>query len=373
MRRISILVTVLVTSLVMTLSGLVASPMASAASSQTVAKSFTFPTGSSDLTKSQKTKIKKAVATAGKNASFRVTGTAGKLPGVSDSTVRLLAKKRGQVIKAYLVKLGVKKSHVTIKLKITELGIVPKTKLVGSYVSSKPTPAASPSTPALACADGGTCVLGEPGPGGGIIYYVDTAGFKCGSAFTNTGSPTGGKCHYLEVAPSGWNNGGTPSDDPQKEWAVGINQTFGITEIADEDSAYNNALGIGLGYKNSNLIVAQNGAYIVSLNDYAAGAARAYTSTALSVIYSDWYLPTSAELNLLCQWSQGVDQIVTTYCTGGTLNEGTGASESGLMDSFYWSSSEQGDYDALFQLLSDGLQRGRDKNTTYHVRPVRAF
>lgn len=349
----------------MTLSGLGASPMASAASSQTVAKSFTFPTGSSDLTKSQKTKIKKAVATAGKNATFRVTGTAGKLPGVSDSTVRILAKKRGQVIKAYLIKLSVKKSHVTIKLKITGLGIVPKTRLVGTYTASKPTPTASPTTPALTCGNGGTCVLGGPGTGGGIIFYVDSSveGFACGPTLAST-------CHYLEVAPSGWNNGGiTPEEDPQMVWAVTANQGADVPDITNETSANNTSAGIGLGYKNSVAIENQNGIYDASTNKYAAGAARSYRGGTRG----NWYLPTTAELNLLCQWNRGVPQDVTIPCTTGTgMNSGIGASGSGLIPSHYWTSSGYSAGTAWRHRL-DFNQGYYGKDGSVYVRPVRAF
>ena len=54
----------------------------------------------------------------------------------------------------------------------------------------------------------GACQVGDIGPGGGTIYYYEAAGFKCGNSFSITGSPTGGLCHYLEVAPNGW----APSD-----------------------------------------------------------------------------------------------------------------------------------------------------------------
>jgi uncharacterized repeat protein (TIGR02543 family) len=223
----------------------------------------------------------------------------------------------------------------------------------------------SPSAVAVAAVTTQTYAIGDTGPGGGIIYYYNSAGFNCGAGFTSTGSPTGGLCHYLEVAPSGWNTGA----DPIKVWAVPANTGSGISGIADDSSAYNNALGIGLGYKNSDLIVTQNGAYNASSNNYAAGAARTYTGGSMN----DWYLPTTAELNLLCQWDRGVAPSVTTACGGGSLNSGTGATGAGFVENVYWSSSEFDANFAWFQYFGDGLQYFSGKSETYYVRPIRAF
>ena len=192
-----------------------------------------------------------------------------------------------------------------------------------------------------------------------LIYYVDNIGFNCGPGYTATGSPTSGLCKYLEVAPSGWNTGG----DPSKVWAVAAQQTTDVLGITNEPQANNSRTGIGLGYKNSVAIVTQG-------NDTttAAGAARAYRGGTKG----DWYLPTTAELNLLCQWSRGVPQVVTTVCGGGTLNNGTGAS-GGFLASPYWSSSESNASIAWFQGFLDGDQGSNFKITPYYVRPVRAF
>ena len=203
-------------------------------------------------------------------------------------------------------------------------------------------------------------VVGSVGPGGGFVYYVNDAGFNCGATYSATGSPTGGKCKYLEVAPSGWNTG----SDPTKVWAVTTTNVAGITEDA---SAYNNVLGVGLGYKNSLAIVDQNGAY--PTNDYAAGAARAYAGGSKS----DWYLPTTAELNLLCQWVRGVSPSVTTACTGGTSNSATyGAGSAGFVGNSYWSSSEYAANYAWYQFFGS-FQFFDNKTNTAYVRPVRAF
>lgn len=210
----------------------------------------------------------------------------------------------------------------------------------------------------VTCAMGGSCQIGETSPGGGTIFYVAGAPFSCGPTLNLS-------CNYLEVAPTDWNGG----SDPQKVWAVPAYQGTDVDGITNSSSAYNNTLGIGLGYKNSAAIVAQNGIYNAGSNNYAAGAARAYTGGSKS----DWYLPTTAELNLLCQWGRNVTQDVSTRCTGGTLNTGTGAS-GGFVEGSYWTSSEYGELHAYRQNFVTGEQNATTKDTTiFYIRPIRAF
>ena len=222
-----------------------------------------------------------------------------------------------------------------------------------------------------------TCQMGDTGPGGGIVFYVAASTFTQTSA---NGSMCTTLCKYLEAAPSGWNN----VSDPKKPWATGTyelgNATLDVDSITNDfvSGPYNNAAGVGLGYANSSAIVTQNGTYNASSNNYAAGAARAYAGGSKS----DWYLPTTAELNLLCQWDRGVTPDVSIACNGGTLNSITyGASSAGLEEDYYWSSSEYSSYDAWVQYFGvyedfDGdLQVPCNKHNHYQfaVRPVRSF
>jgi hypothetical protein len=195
--------------------------------------------------------------------------------------------------------------------------------------------------------------VGQTGPGGGTVFYVATSPFACGPTRSET-------CTYLEAAPSGWNTG----SDPTKPWADYTHAD--VSGVGNDAAAYNDALGVGLGYKNSLAIVIQNGAGTT----YAAGAARAYTGGSKT----DWYLPTTAELNLLCQWNRGVAPNVTTACSGGSINSATyGAGAAGFVELYYWSSSEIDAYDAWNQSFYNGPQGGGPKSYTYRVRPVRAF
>jgi hypothetical protein len=214
------------------------------------------------------------------------------------------------------------------------------------------------------CATGGTCVVGDTGPGGGFVFYYLAAGFSCGANFTATGSPTGGLCHYLEVAST---TGTVHWTDDVITWAVAAQNTNDVTSVTNDGAAYLNSLGVGLGYQNSLAIVAQG-------NDStsAAGAARAYAGGSKS----DWYLPSAAELNLLCQWGRGTAPDVTTACSfSGSLNSATyGAASAALISNMYWSSSE-GDASNAWQQDFGGVTRVnlRSKAGVNWVRPVRAF
>jgi outer membrane protein OmpA-like peptidoglycan-associated protein len=97
---------------------------------------ISFSAKASVLTKAHKTALKKSVKASGKNATYVVTGSAGMLPGATKTQVRKLANLRANVIKSYLVKLGVNKANLSIKIKITNQGIVPKTKTLAKYLVS---------------------------------------------------------------------------------------------------------------------------------------------------------------------------------------------------------------------------------------------
>jgi hypothetical protein len=132
-----------------------------------------------------------------------------------------------------------------------------------------------------------------------------------------------------------------------------------IPGIDYETTANYGASGIGLGYKNSLAIVAQG-------NDTttAGGAARAYAGGSKS----DWYLPTTAELNQLCLWSRGITPSVSTVCTGNSHN-----SAAGFVLGAYWSSSEYSASWMWYQQFNNGTITNEEKKYTHYVRPVRSF
>lgn len=110
-------------------------PIKTQTKTATISYSANFPSGSSVLSSTGKKAISKIVKKAGKNAKYTVTGVASKSVGISSSKVKARAKSRAEAVKAYLIKLGVKKSNITVKIAIVESGITPKTKIVAKYVT----------------------------------------------------------------------------------------------------------------------------------------------------------------------------------------------------------------------------------------------
>jgi hypothetical protein len=115
----------------------VSTPAAVTKTAKRTSNSIRFSTSTKFLTKTHMSKLKKSVKLSGVDATYVVTGTAGMLPGVTKAQVANLAKLRANVVKAYLVKLGVKKSNISIKTTITNVGIVPKTKTLAKYLTTQ--------------------------------------------------------------------------------------------------------------------------------------------------------------------------------------------------------------------------------------------
>jgi hypothetical protein len=174
--------------------------------------------------------------------------------------------------------------------------------------------------------------VGDTGPAGGKIFYYSAAGFNCGSGFNATGSPTGGKCHFLEVALT---TGASAWTDVSRSWATGGNQSASVTGARET--------AIGSGYKNSLAIEAQSGNVAATS---AAVAARAYRGGSKS----DWYLPSQDEL-LQLQANKSVADL------------------SGFS---FWSSTEN-DATTAKDLGNNQSPGNGNKASVTPVRPIRAF
>ena len=203
--------------------------------------------------------------------------------------------------------------------------------------------------------------VGQTGPGGGKIFYVASSPFACGPTLATT-------CTYLEVAPSGWANGGTPAVDPTRLW--GANEIVsGLTGRAHNNADLLNARDIGVGYRDSILIVNR------PETTNAAALARAYNGSSLN----DWYLGSPVELALLCQWARGLPSNIESGCTN------SGTLVSGFTGGSYWSSTQEAGPDSYaYQVNFNGTNPTTPPNALMvgaslrgsailSVRPIRAF
>ena len=151
----------------------------------------------------------------------------------------------------------------------------------------------------LTCAQGGTCVVGDTGPGGGIVFFVtpSSGGFSESLSIPDTSSMcvvhrmmcrdtniqltlTSSQVSaltfgYLEVAPSSaevttsWASTGCPNNCGASLTAIGTGETNSLAMIAAHPS------------------------------DTAVQNAGRYSLDLVSGGKSDWYLPSNDELNLL--------------------------------------------------------------------------
>jgi hypothetical protein len=152
---------------------------------------------------------------------------------------------------------------------------------------------------------------------GGIIFYLDASG-----------------CHGLIAAPSDQSTG-------ISWWNGSFVDTY----------AYGN--GIGAGEGNSQGIIRRQG---ICSSCYASQLCQDLSLGG----YTDWYLPSKYELNLMYE-NIGLGDAL------GLGNIGNFAR------SFYWSSTEDDNVDAWDQDFFDGDQSTSNKGFTYYVRAVRAF
>ena len=187
--------------------------------------------------------------------------------------------------------------------------------------------------------------IGMAGPAGGLIFAIAedySAGYR-----------------YLEVAPQDVTVGSTETfmfGYYRKDAEVG-NLFINDSKTYDENCT---GTAVGKGAGNTRLLVETIGSEVYTATtgeaktaNYAAKLAYDYTYGG----YDDWFLPSKDELNLL-------------YTNLGSVGLG-GFND----DNYYWSSSEGngGPNFAWQQRLSDGVQKGYNRDNLYRVRCIRAF
>ena len=228
------------------------------------------------------------------------------------------------------------------------------------------------SVTTLTCASGGTCIVGDRGPGGGIVYYVSATNF------TSTGSTCNTTCKYLEVAPATWQSGGlTVADDLPYQWSTNTTVSTGqdLTTTSTEGIAAMSTYEklnwkIGQGFYNTSVMK------VSGATSTAQAVVLAYAGTDSSS--GQWFIPSMNELNELCKYARGQttsDPTLACVTGSGTFkNTGNAGTDlGGFVDYAYWSSSEYTANYAWYQFFLNGYQNDFNKNFTFYVRPVRAF
>jgi hypothetical protein len=147
---------------------------------------------------------------------------------------------------------------------------------------------------AISCANGGACLLGETGPGGGKVFYVP------GGTFTSTGSDCGASCKYLEAVTTC--DVGTWTS---KSGTVGV-------------SARGTALGTGF----------SNTKAVVNYGATSGANHRAWVYENNS--FTDWFLPSQDELTIL--WNA---RSTLAYCAAGNSLSSTENDETTVMGGAY--------------------------------------
>jgi len=173
----------------------------------------------------------------------------------------------------------------------------------------------------VTCATGGSCIVGNTGPGGGKVFYVAGSPFACG--------PTGGAtCTYLEVS----------TTVTQAEFCDAANT---VGDAGSTRLATLNPDTIGAGYASTLVITS-------ACSGGAAVNARAHSGGSLS----DWYLHNRQELQEI---------YANRVALGVDITE-------------YWQSVSNSATRFGYQNFSDGFRYNDGvKNQVRQYRPIRAF
>lgn len=195
-------------------------------------------------------------------------------------------------------------------------------------VSNDPTLASVRYRPGgTTCATGGTCAIGDIGPGGGIVFI--------------TPSTTGGNGRFFEAAPFTW--AGTDELGTASTYCSNHNLNVGATNF-----------GIGWGETNTNLAKAAClGGAVARVDSF---------NSSNNTGYSDWFIPSSNELAELAK----VRAAAGLLALRANWNVGRFG---------YWSSTETSATAQASLVTSSWNMGGTNKSDALNnlVRPVRMF
>jgi hypothetical protein len=179
--------------------------------------------------------------------------------------------------------------------------------------------------------------VGDTGPGGGIIFYVNESGF------TEIGSNCGSSCHYLEFAPGNWNINPATDIESGVVWSTDTTNSVMTNDSTVDDGSGNQA--IGYGFQNTQFM---------AVSDTAGAAFRAinYYGTDINTL-GEWFVPSQMEL---------IEMFNSPAFAGNGFGNGR-----------YWSSSE---YDSgrawIWNPQRFPNYEPRTKNNGHYLRIIRA-
>jgi hypothetical protein len=175
----------------------------------------------------------------------------------------------------------------------------------------------------MPCPANGKCIVGNIGPGGGIVFYVALAPQSWGQ--------------YLEAAPAIWAGNYV---DPYIQWCS-LGDTLLVTVISDPEAIKRNSAKIGAGKSNTELMFSSCINGIANLVRNYRGGGK-----------SDWFLPSADDLAEMMKASAVIGD---------------------LSISSYWSSTLAPVYGAWDQIMPIGIIYTSDETNASSVRPIRAF
>ena len=173
------------------------------------------------------------------------------------------------------------------------------------------------------CPTNGKCVVGNIGPGGGIVFYVAPTQQSWGQ--------------YLEVAPASWSG---DYFDPYKPWCA-LGNSLLASYFNEPDAVKKNSSKIGSGKSNTGLM-------LLTCMDGIANNVRNYQGGGKS----DWFLPSADELAEMLK----TRDFIADFSIGS-----------------YWSSTLAPLYGDWDQVIFGGTNYTSDETMSGSVRPVRAF
>ena len=220
---------------------------------------------------------------------------------------------------------------------------------------------------------GNSCSIGDPGPGGGTVFYYKADGFSCGPDFNATGGPNGSQCHYLEYAPSSW--AGSGDGNRLMYWSADASPSYDFANDTGMRSGWlSSVIGEGLQRTKFHSSITGTCSQPLTIPSVVITSTSCKNAVSAALAYrgggkSDWYLPNMSELNQLCKYINGKTwNADSTACSGSTPIDDSFTTGRSL-----WSSNAQGTTQIYGYVFSTRFTGAGGRSSQNGTRPIRAF